>query len=75
MINGNYVLSSGLDTSKALASEASDSAAAKTYANIIAVRSGDEGSDKIRALVSALESQQVKDYITNTYKGTVVAVF
>lgn len=75
VVNGNYALSAGLDTTKALASESTTSEAAQTYANIIAVRSGDENSPKIQALVSALESQQVKDYITNTYKGTVVAVF
>jgi D-methionine transport system substrate-binding protein len=75
VVNGNYALSAGLDTTKALASESSDSEAAQTYANIIACRDGDQDSDKIVALVNALETQEVKDYINDTYKGTVVAVF
>ena len=49
--------------------------AATTYANIIAVRSGDENSAKIKALVDALRSAAIKDYIDNTYKGAVKAVF
>ena len=75
VVNGNYALSAGLDTSKTLASEATDSEAAQTYANIIACRDGDQDSDKITALVNALETQEVKDYINDTYKGTVIAVF
>jgi D-methionine transport system substrate-binding protein len=75
VINGNYALSGGLDTATALATEATDSEAAQTYANIIAVRSGDEDSAKTKALVEALESQDVKDFIDENYKGTVVAVF
>ena len=75
VVNGNYALSAGLDTSKTLASEAADSEAAQTYANIIACRDGDQASDKTTALVNALETQEVKDYINDTYKGTVIAVF
>lgn len=75
VINGNYALSAGLDTTTALASEAADSEAANTYANIIAVRAGDENSAKTQALIKALESEGVKTYIDDQYKGTVIAVF
>ena len=74
-INGNYALSSGLKIADALAVEDASGDAATTYANIIAVRSGDENSAKIKALVDALRSAAIKDYIDNTYKGAVKAVF
>ncbi len=75
VINGNYALSAGLDTTKVLASESADSLAAKTYANVIAVQTKDADSEKTKALVSALESDTVRDFITSTYNGTVVPVF
>ena len=40
--------------------------------NIIAVKAGNEDSDKIKALVEVLESDEIRDYITNTYDGAVV---
>ncbi len=75
VINGNYALAAGLKISDALATEDASGDAAQTYANIIAVRSGDENSAKIQALVKALESDAVRDYIKNTYNGAVVALF
>jgi D-methionine transport system substrate-binding protein len=75
VINGNYALEAGLKISDALATEDASGTAAQTYANIIAVRSGDETSPKIKALIAALETQAVKDYITKTYNGAVVAIF
>lgn len=76
VINGNYALSSGLvDEGDPLASETTDSEAAQTYANVIACRNGDEDSDKIKALIDAIETDEVKQFIEDTYKGTVVAVF
>jgi D-methionine transport system substrate-binding protein len=75
VINGNYALSSGLKISDALAVEDASGDAATTYANIIAVRSGDENSAKIKALVDALRSTAVKEYIDNTYNGAVKVVF
>ena len=74
VINGNYALSAGI-ADKALAKETADSEAAQTYANILAVRDGDESRPEIQALVKAMTSQEVKDYISKTYKGTVIAVF
>lgn len=74
-INGNYAISGGLSVSDALATEATDSLAADTYANIIAVKEGNENSDKTKALIKALETDAVKKYIEDTYKGAVVPVF
>ncbi len=74
-INGNYAIPAGFSTSDALASETSTSLAAKTYANILAVKEGNENSDKIKALSSALTSDSVREYINDTYKGAVVPVF
>ncbi len=71
-INGNYALLGGLDATKALAVEASDSAAANTYANILAVREGDENRPELKALAVALKSDQVKEFMTKTYKGSVL---
>jgi D-methionine transport system substrate-binding protein len=76
VVNGNYALSAGLvDDGSPLASEASDSEAAQTYANVIAVRKGDEDSDKTKALIAAIETDKVRKFIEDTYKGTVVALF
>ncbi len=75
VINGNYALAAGLNIADALATEDASGAAAQTYANIIAVRNGDENSEKVQALVKALQTDAVKDYIANTYNGAVVAIF
>lgn len=75
VINGNYALAAGLDISTALAVEDASGDAAQTYANIIAVRNGDENLPKIQALVSALHSDDVKTYIEENYNGAVVAIF
>ena len=69
VINSNYAISAGLNpVSDSLAIEGSYSA----YANILAVKEGNENSDKTKALVAALQSKQVADYITATYAGSVV---
>ncbi len=75
VINGNYALSAGLDTSTTLASEGADSEAAQTYANIVAVRKGDENSDKTQALIKALTSDTARKFIQEQYKGSVIPVF
>ena len=75
VINGNYALAAGLSSSDALAVEDASSDAAQTYANIIAVRNGDENSAKTQALIKALETDDVKNFIDETYKGAVVAIF
>ena len=73
VLNGNYALEAGYSVAKdALAYESSDSEAAKTYVNVIAVKEGNENADKIKALVEALKSDTVKTYITDTYDGAVI---
>ena len=75
VINGNYVLAAGLDVSNALAVENPSGNAAQTYANIVAVRSGDKDSEQTTALVNALKTDEVRTYIEETYDGAVVAIF
>ena len=73
VLNGNYALEAGLSVGKdAIAYEASDSEAAKTYVNIIAVKEGNENNEGIRALVEVLKSDTIRDYIRNTYDGAVI---
>ena len=75
VINGNYALQAGLHSEDALAVEDASGDAAQTYANVIAVRNGDENSEKTQALIAALESDSVKQYIADKYHGAVVAMF
>lgn len=76
VINGNYAIEAGLNVSTdAIAKEEKDSLAAQTYANIVAVREGEENSAKTVALMKALKSEKVKTYIEETYKGAVVPIF
>lgn len=75
VINGNYALAAGLKIADALATESREGDAAKTYANIIAVRKGDENSEKTKALIAALETATVKTYIENAYNGAVEPMF
>ena len=75
IINGNYALQAGLTGNDALASEDAESDAAQTYANIVACRNGDENSDKIQALITALTSDTCREYIESTYNGAVVPIF
>ncbi len=74
VLNGNYALSAGLDVADAVAKEEQDSEAAQTYANIIVVKEGDENNEGVKALIDALKSDKVKQYINDTYKGAVVAI-
>ncbi|HAL10892.1 MAG TPA: hypothetical protein DCP22_01070 [Ruminococcaceae bacterium] len=71
VINSNYAISAGLNPTKdALALEDSSSA----YANILAVKEGNENEPLVKALVAALSSKQVADYIAEKYDGSVVSV-
>lgn len=75
VINGNYALAAGFHSSDALALEDASGDAAQTYANIVAVRNGEEASEKTTALVNALKTEAVKQFIADTYNGAVVAIF
>ena len=73
VLNGNYAMEAGFSVAKdAVAYEQSDSEAAKTYVNVIAVKEGSENNEAIKALVDALKSDAVKEYINNTYDGGVI---
>ena len=73
VLNGNYALEAGFSVGKdALAYEKSDSEAAKTYVNVIAVKEGNEDSEKIQALVDVLKSDEIKDFINEKYDGAVI---
>ena len=73
VINGNYAVEAGLSVADdAIAYEASDSEAAKTYVHIIAVKEGNENNEGIVALVDALKSDEIKDFINETYNGAVI---
>lgn len=73
VLNGNYAMQAGLNAKEdALAYETSDSDAAQTYVNVIAVREGNENKDKIKALVEVLKSDEIKDFINEKYQGSVV---
>ncbi len=73
VLNGNYALDAGYTVAEdAIAYEASDSEAAKTYVNIIAVKEGNENNEGVAALVEALKSDEMKDFINETYNGAVI---
>ena len=72
-MNGNYALQAGYSVANdSIAVEASDSDVTKAYVNVIAVREGTENEEKIAALVDALKSDEIRQYINDTYDGAVV---
>ena len=73
VLNGNYAMEAGFSVAKdAVSYEQSDSEAAQTYVNVIAVKEGNENEAGIKALVEALKSDTVKEFINNTYDGGVI---
>ena len=74
VLNGNYALEGGYSVkSDAIAYEQSDSEAAKTYVNVIAVKEGNEENEAIQALVNVLKSDDIKKFIDEKYDGAVIA--
>ena len=73
IINGNYAILGGLKVADARAVEAADSAAATTYANILAIRTGDEKRPELQALYKALCSDKIKEFMKTKYEGAVLA--
>lgn len=74
VINGNYALQAGLNANdNAIATETPDYG--KVYVNVVACRSEDKDSDKMKALADALHSDTVKKFIEDTYQGAVVPTF
>ena len=73
VLNGNYALAAGLSVGQdSIAFETSDSEAAKTYVNVIAVKEGNEESEAIKALVGVLKSDAIKEFINGKYDGAVI---
>ncbi len=73
VLNGNYALEAGFSVAKdSIAYESSDSEAAKTYVNIIAVKEGNEENEGIKALVDVLKSDEIKTFIKDNYDGAVI---
>lgn len=75
VINGNYAIEAGLQVSEALAIEDAQSIAATTYGNVVAVQEGHEKDEAILALIDALTSDEVKEFIEEKYQGAVVPLF
>ena len=73
VLNGNYALEAGYSVGRdSIAYESSDSVAAETYVNIVAVYEGNETEPKIQALVAVLRSEAIQKFIEETYDGAVV---
>lgn len=75
VINGNYAIDANLKVSDALAVESKDGEAATAYVNVLTVKEGSEQNEAIQALVKALQSDTVREYMDDTYGGAVVPVF
>lgn len=73
VLNGNYALEAGFSVGQdSVAYELPDSEAAGTYVNLIAVKEGNENNPGIVALVNTLKSDEIVNYINETYDGAVV---
>ncbi len=75
VINGNYAIDAGLKISDALAIESAEGEAATAYANVLTVKEGNENDEGVQALLAALESDEVRTFIEETYDGAVVPLF
>ena len=75
VINGNYAIDAGLDASLILATEDPDSEAAVTYANILVVKEGNEDNEQIQALIAAMQTEEVRTFIEETYGVAIVPMF
>lgn len=73
-INGNYAIEAGI-LDKVIVNEAADSESAQEYANILAVRSGELETDKTKALVEALTSDETREFINTQYVDQFIPVF
>ena len=71
VINGNYALSAGI-SDKLLVTEDASGEAAQVFANVVAVREGDETRPEIQALIEVLKSDAMKTWITENYQGSVL---
>ncbi|MBD1380796.1 MetQ/NlpA family ABC transporter substrate-binding protein [Metabacillus arenae] len=71
LINGNYALDADLNPEKdAIALESADN---NPYVNLVVVRNGDEDSEKIKALIEVLQSEEIQQFIEKEYKGSIIS--
>ena len=75
VINYNYANGAGFTQDDAIALETADSDAAETYVNVIVVNAGNEDSEKTKALVAAIQTDAVKDFILENYNGLIQPKF
>ena len=76
VLNGNYALEAGYTSADAVALEDAQSESIKeNFVNIIAVKEGNENNEAIKALVAALQSDEIREFIETTYEGSVVPMF
>lgn len=73
-ISGNFVITVGLKVSDVLVTEPADSVTAKACMNVIAVREGDESSDRARVLIRTLTTAGIKWLIGSRYQGAVIPI-
>lgn len=72
VINGNYAIPAGLNPAKnALLVEGSGS----PYANVVAVKAGNENNADVQALIKALQSDKISKFILDSYAGGVLPAF
>ncbi len=75
VINGNYALAAGLDVTKSLAIESTDSDAALTYVNVLVVKEGNENNAAVKALAEVITSEAVRTFMSEKYGNAVVPMF
>jgi D-methionine transport system substrate-binding protein len=75
VINGNYYLEAKKSLNVNANTLALESADNNPYANILAVRKGDENRAEIKALIKLLQSNEVKEFIKSKYNGAVIPAF
>lgn len=75
VINGNYFLEAQKNLNLKARTLARETVEGNPYANVLAVRKGDEGRPEVRALVQALQSEEVRRFIEKSYGGAVVPAF
>lgn len=73
VINGNYALGAGLDVGKdALAIEDSGSESVQAYKNVLVVKEGNEEKEEVKALIKALQSEEIQNFMKENYDGAVL---
>lgn len=75
VINGNFALQDGLTADDVVAFESKDSVGAETFANVVAVRESDKDSEKTKALIDVLQTDAIREFIAEKYKGAVEASY